>query len=98
MIILNTSHANVHSVSFNQENFNCQLTFSHQVTTTLRKIYDKTGFYCPEFSSTSIRTESTILNLYGRIRVSENPYSCIFYAVENTFQGFSMVTNLIQFS
>ena len=30
-----------------------------------------------------IRTESTILSLDGRIRVSENPYSRIFYAVSN---------------
>ena len=28
----------------------------------------------------SIRTESTVLSLYGRIRVNENPYSRIFYA------------------
>ena len=28
-----------------------------------------------------IRTNSTILSLYGRIRVSKKPYSCIFYAV-----------------
>ena len=28
-----------------------------------------------------IRTESTILFLYGIMRVSESPDSCIFYAV-----------------
>ena len=30
-----------------------------------------------------IRTKSKILSLYGRIRVSENPYSRIFYAVND---------------
>lgn len=37
------------------------------------------SFHCPVFSR--IRTESTILSLHGRIRISENPYSCAFYAV-----------------
>ena len=36
------------------------------------------------FSVTRIlpyKDESTILSLHGRIQVSENPYSCIFYQV-----------------
>ena len=46
---------------------------------TLRKLCKNTGFLWPVFSR--IRTKYTILSLYERIRVSENPYSCIFYAV-----------------
>ena len=46
---------------------------------TMDKICKNMGFHRPVFSS--IRTESAILSLYGRIRASENPYSHIFYAV-----------------
>ena len=45
----------------------------------LHKICEDTRFQWPVFSR--INTESTILSLYLRIRVSENPYSLIFYAV-----------------
>ena len=45
----------------------------------LHNIYKYTDFYCPVFSR--IRTESTILSLNGRIGVSENPCTRIFYAV-----------------
>ena len=40
------------------------------------KICENTGFHWSR-----IMTESTIISLYGRIRVSENPYSSIFYVV-----------------
>ena len=40
---------------------------------TLHKICENTGFYWSVFSR--IKKISTILSLYGRIRVSENPYS-----------------------
>ena len=46
---------------------------------TLDKICESMGFHRPVFSS--IRTESTILSLYGRILASENAYSHIFYEV-----------------
>ena len=45
---------------------------------TLHKICENTGFHWPVFSC--VRTKSMILSLYGRIRVSENPYSRISYA------------------
>ena len=45
----------------------------------LHEICENTGFQWPVFSR--ITTQSTILSLFGRIRVTENPYSCIFYAV-----------------
>ena len=45
----------------------------------LHKICENTGFQWHIFSR--IGTKSTILSLHGRIRVSENPYSRIFYAV-----------------
>ena len=49
--------------------------------TTLHRMSENTGFQWPIFSR--IRTESsTILSLYGRIRVSENRYSCIFCTVQ----------------
>ena len=43
---------------------------------SLHRICENPGFYGRVFSR--IRTESTILPLYGRIRVSETPYSRIF--------------------
>ena len=46
---------------------------------SLHKICENTGFHRHVFSRK--RTESTILSLYGRIRISENPCSRIFYAV-----------------
>ena len=45
------------------------------------KICENSGFHLPVFSR--IKTESTIPSLCRRIRVSENPYSHIFYAVEH---------------
>ena len=58
--------------------------------TTLHKISENTGFQWPVFSR--IRTESsTILSLYGRIRVSENPYSCIFCTVQQKKFSFSII-------
>ena len=45
----------------------------------LRKMCQITGFFWPIFSR--IRTESWILSLYRKIRVRENLYSSIFYAV-----------------
>ena len=46
-----------------------------------RKICENTGFHWPVFSH--LRTEYKILSLYGRIRVSEKPYSDIFYAAQS---------------
>ena len=45
----------------------------------LHKIYHNAGFQWPVFFR--IRTESYIISLYGRIQVSENPYSRILYEV-----------------
>ena len=45
----------------------------------LHKICENTGFHWPVFSH--IRSESLILSLYERIRVSENMYFRIYYAV-----------------
>ena len=44
----------------------------------LHKICGNTGFHWPVFFR--IRTKSTILSFYWRIRVTENPHSRIFYA------------------
>ena len=52
-------------------------------TETLHKICANTGFDWPVFSS--IRIESTILFLCGRIRVSENTYPRMFYAVKQKY-------------
>ena len=43
----------------------------------LHKICEKTGFLLPVFSC--IRTKSTILSLYWKIRIRENTYFGIFY-------------------
>ena len=45
----------------------------------MHKTCKNTGFQWPVFSH--IRTEFLILSLYGRVCISENLYSCIFYAV-----------------
>ena len=45
----------------------------------LRKIWQNVGFLRPVFSH--ISTEFSILFFYGKILVTENPYSGIFYAV-----------------
>ena len=45
----------------------------------LHKICETTGFHWLVFSY--ITTESYVLLLYGRIQVSESPYSPKFYAV-----------------
>lgn len=47
------------------------------------KICKNIGFFPPLFSR--IRTASTILSLYVKIRVSENPHFWIFYAAGETF-------------
>ena len=52
--------------------------FDIRETVTVHKICKNTGFHGIVFSR--IRTESTIVSLYGWIRVSENPYSHILYA------------------
>ena len=44
----------------------------------LRKICQSTGFLSPLFSR--VRTDYSILTLYGKIRVAERPCSGIFYA------------------
>ena len=50
-----------------------------RITFSLHKVWENTGFPWPIFSCK--RTEYTILFLQGRLRVSENPYYRIFYAV-----------------
>ena len=55
------------------------LVLNPQNCLPLYKTLENTGFHWPEFFR--ITTESTILSLYGRIQVSEKPYSRIFYAV-----------------
>ena len=45
----------------------------------LHRIWENTGFHRPVFYHK--RTESSILFLYGRIQISENPCFHIFYAV-----------------
>ena len=50
--------------------------------TSLDKLCENTGFHLPIVSC--MRTESAIMPLYGRIRVSENLYSCVFHAVDIT--------------
>ena len=46
---------------------------------SLHKLCKNTGLHWPVFSRT--RTESMILSLYGKIRVSKNQYSRISYAM-----------------
>ena len=46
---------------------------------TSHKICENTSFHWSTFSC--IRKESTILSLYEKIQVTENPHSCMFYAV-----------------
>ena len=55
------------------------LKTSQNQTFSLHKICENTYFHWPVFSR--IRPKSQISSLYGRIRVSENPYSRIFYVV-----------------
>ena len=57
------------------------ISFKHimAVEHTLHKIGENADFHWPVFSR--IRIKSMILSLYGRIRVCENLYSRIFYAV-----------------
>ena len=59
------------------------------------KIYKNTGFNWPSFSG--IGTESMILFLYGKLWVSENPYSRMFYTVWIRFyfqvQNFRVIAN-----
>ena len=45
----------------------------------LHKICENTGFYWPVFSRA--KKESTVMSLCRIMRVLENPYSCIFYAM-----------------
>ena len=58
---------------------------------TLHKILENPGFHSPVFSL--IRTKSMILSLYGRIPVSENPYSPIFYAVQDILKNLKVKQN-----
>ena len=58
---------------------------------TLHKIRENTGFHPPAFSR--IRTKSMILSLYGKITVSENPYSPIFYAVQDILKNLKVKQN-----
>ena len=46
---------------------------------SVHQICENMDFHWPVFSR--IKTESAILSIYGRIQVSENPYSRIFYPV-----------------
>ena len=59
------------------------------------KIHKNTGFNWPSFSS--IGTESMILFLYGKLWVSENPYSRMFYTMWIRFyfqvQNFRVIAN-----
>ena len=50
--------------------------------TSLNKLYENKVFQLPVIPR--IRTESAIMPLYGRIWVSENPYSRVFHAVHIT--------------
>ena len=50
--------------------------------TSLNKLSKNTVFHLPVHPR--IRTESAIMSLYGRIRVSEKPYSRVFHAVHIT--------------
>ena len=59
---------------------------------SLHKICENTGFHWPLFSR--IRTKSTSLSLYRRIRVSENPHSRIFYVVTETHNLILKVSSL----
>ena len=56
-----------------------QILYEATFDQPLRKTCQNTGFCWPVFSH--VRTEFTILSLYGRMRVSENLYSRIIYAV-----------------
>ena len=53
--------------------------FSCSGTIALHKICENMGFHWPAYSHMKIKY--TILSLYGNIRVTENLYSRIFYAV-----------------
>ena len=50
--------------------------------TSLDKLCKNTVFHVPVFPR--IRTESAIISLYSRIRVSENPCSRVFHAMHTT--------------
>ena len=56
------------------------MNIAERKTTAMHKTCENTSFQRPVFSR--IRTESTTLSSYGRMRVSEHPESRIFYAVE----------------
>ena len=49
---------------------------------SLDKLCENTSFHVPAFSR--MRAESAIMSLYGRIRVSEDPYTRVFHAVHTT--------------
>ena len=59
--------------------YHSKLIWSTMQTLSLYKVCENTGFRWPVFFQ--IKTKSTILSLYRRIRVRKNPHFCIFYAV-----------------
>ena len=61
---------------------NLFLFLSSSLRQTLDKTCGNTCFHWPVFSR--VKTESYILYIYERVRISENPYSPIFYAVRST--------------
>ena len=64
------------------------MTFSEGIEKQpLRKICENSGFDQPLFSR--IRTESTILFLRGKMRVSESLYFCIIYAANISLGDFN---------
>ena len=67
------------SIQFNKFLSDLQSFFVSIVPLPLHKVCENTGFRRTVFSR--IRIKLQILSLYGRIRVSKNPYSRIFYAV-----------------
>ena len=62
-------------------------TYFLELSPSLRKICDTTGFCWPVFIRK--RTEVMILSLYTKVRFSGNPYSCIFYTVHIDGVSFS---------
>ena len=62
-----------------------KLKFWNDFCVPLHKMCENTGFHWAVFSR--IRTKSTTLSLYGRIRVCENLHYRIFYTVSATKIG-----------
>ena len=72
-------HIKIHQFSVKQKKTLSHFRVYRKSALTLHKMCKNTGFHWSVFFR--IRTEFTILSLYGRMRVSEKLYSCIFYAV-----------------